>query len=98
MKRHSLTLTLPLCSICRYRHQDTLNYRKSFPACDALPNGIPEAVRENGIKHRRTISGDTGIHFVLAADTEPLRQLLSSFDNLFRKQGLKPRMTKQVYS
>ena len=98
MKRQPLTLPLPLCSICRYRHQDTLNYRKSFPACDALPNGIPEAVRKNGIEYRRTISGDNGIHFGLAADTEPLRQLLSSFDNLFRKQGLKPRMTKQVYA
>lgn len=94
MKRQPLNLTLPLCSICRYRQMDTLNYRKSFPACDAFPNGIPEAVRKNGIEHRRTISGDNGIHFELAADTEPLRQLLSSFDYLFRKQDLKPRMTK----
>ena len=94
MKRHPLTLTLPLCSICRYKHQDTFDYRKSFPTCDAFPNGIPEAVRKNRIDHRRTISGDNGIHFELAADTEPLRQFLSSFDDLFRKQGLKPRTAK----
>jgi hypothetical protein len=94
MKRQPLTLTLPLCSICRYKHQDTLNYRKSFPTCDAFPNGIPEAVRKNRIDHRRMISGDNGIHFEPAADTEPLKQLLSSFDDLFRKQGLKTRTVK----
>lgn len=96
MKRQPLTLTLalPLCSICRYKHHDTLNYRKSFPTCDAFPNGIPEAVRKNRIDHRRAISGDNGIHFELAADSEPLKQLLSSFDDLFRKQGLKNRTAK----
>jgi len=94
MKRQPLNLTLPLCPFCRYRHQDTLNYHKSFPACGAFPNGIPEAVRKNGIENRRTISGDNEIHFELAADTEPLRQILSSFNNFFRKQGLKPRITK----
>jgi len=94
MKRQPLTLTLPLCSICRYKHHDTLNYRKGFPTCDAFPNGIPEVVRKNRIDLRRVISGDNGIHFELAADTEPLKQLLSSFEDLFRKQGLKTRTAK----
>jgi hypothetical protein len=94
MKRQPLTLTLPLCSICRYKHPDTLDYRKRFPTCDAFPNGIPEAVRKNHLDHRRPISGDNGIHFDPAADTAPLQQLLSSFDDLFRKQGLKTRTAK----
>lgn len=89
MKRQPLTLTLPLCSICRYKHPDTLAYRKSFPTCDAFPHGIPEPVRKNRIDHRKAVSGDNGLRFELAADTEPMRQLLSSFDELFKKQSLK---------
>jgi len=87
MRRQPLVLTLPLCSICRYKHKDSLTYRKSFPTCDAFPNGIPEAVRKNKMDHRKPIAGDSGIRFELAADTEPMKQLLSSFDSLFQKQS-----------
>ena len=92
MKRQPLVLTLPLCSICRYKHKDSLTYRKSFPTCDAFPNGIPEAVRKNKMDHRKAIAGDNGIRFELAADTEPMKQLLTSFDLLFQKktQAMRP--------
>jgi hypothetical protein len=89
MKRQPLPFTLPLCAICRYKHPDNPNYRKSFPTCGAFSNCIPEAVRKNPIDHRRALSGDNGIRFELAADTAPLKQLSSSFDDLFRKQDLK---------
>ena len=94
MKRQPLVLTLPLCSICRYKHKDSLTYRKSFPTCDAFPNGIPEAVRKNKMDHRRAIAGDNGIRFEPAADTEPLKQLLGAFDSLFQKQSRKNRTVK----
>ena len=94
MKRQPLTLTLPLCSICRYKHQDTLRYRRSFPTCDAFPNGIPEPVRKNRLDHRRAIPGDSGIRFELAAETDSLRKLLSSFEDLFRDRSLKPKTAK----
>jgi hypothetical protein len=87
MKRQPLTL--PLGSICRYNHLDSLNYRRRFPTGDTFPNGIPEPVRKNRIDHRRPLSGDNRIHFEPTANTEPLRQILSSFEDLFRKQGLK---------
>jgi hypothetical protein len=89
MKRQPLTFTLPLCAICRFKHPDNPNYRKGFPTCAPFPNLIPEAVRENPIDHRRALSGDNGIRFELSADTAPLRQVLSSLDDLFRKQDLK---------
>ncbi len=94
MMRQPLTLTPPLRSICCRNHPDTLSDRKSFPTCDAFPNGIPEAVRKNRIDPRRPLSGDNGGQFVLAADSEPLRQIFSSFDDLFRKLGLKNRTAK----
>ena len=94
MKRQPLVLTLSLCSICRYKHKDSLIYRRSFPTCDAFPNGIPEAVRKNKIDHRKAIAGDNGIRFELAVDTEPMKQLLSSFDSLFQKQNRGNRMVK----
>lgn len=87
MKRQPLTLTLPLCSICRYKHKDSLTYRKRYPTCDAFPNGIPEAVRKNRMDHRKAIAGDNGIRFELVADTEQMKLLLTSFDLLFKKQG-----------
>jgi hypothetical protein len=94
MMRQPLVLTLPLCSICRYKHKDSLTYRKSFPTCDAFPNGIPEAVRKNKMDHRKAIAGDNGIRFELAVDTEPMKQLLSSFDLLFQKQNRGNRIVK----
>ncbi len=94
MKRQPLTLTLPLCSICRYKHPDTLTYRKSFPTCDAFPHGIPEALRRNRIDHRKAVPGDNGIRFELAADTKPMRRLLSSFDDLFAKKSSKGKVGK----
>jgi len=87
MKRRPLVLTLPLCSICRFKHKDSLSYRKRFPTCDAFPNGIPEAVRKNRMDHRKAIAGDNGIRFELVADTEPMKRLLTSFDSLFRTQS-----------
>jgi hypothetical protein len=89
MKRQPLTLTLSLCSICRFKHCDTLNYRKSLPTCDAFPNGVPEAVRKNPLDHRREIPGDNGIRFELAAETDSLRQLFSAFGDLFKDRSLK---------
>jgi hypothetical protein len=94
MKRQPLMLTSPLCSICKYKHHDSLTYRKSFPTCDAFPNGIPEAVRKNKMDHRQAIAGDNGVRFELAADTEPMRQLLTSFDLLFQKRGEKVKTAK----
>ena len=86
MKRQPLTTTLPLCSICKHKHRDSLTFRTSFPTCDAFPNGVPEAIRKNRIDHRRALAGDNGIRFELAADSEASRQLLDSFDSLFEKQ------------
>jgi len=86
MKRLPLTMTLPLCSICKHKHQDSLTFRNSFPTCDAFPNGIPEVIRKNRIDHRKALAGDNGIRFELAADSEASRQLLDSFDSLFEKQ------------
>jgi len=94
MKRQPLTLTLPLGSICRHKHPDTRPYRKSFPICNAFPDGIPEGVRKNRIDYRRALPGDNDIHFGLAADTGPLKQLLFSFDEFFRKRTLRTRAAK----
>jgi hypothetical protein len=44
--------------------------------------------------HRQAIGGDNGIRFELAADTEPMRQLLTSFDLLFQKRGEKVKTAK----
>jgi hypothetical protein len=66
-----------------------LNYRKGFPTGDAFPNGIPELVRKNRIDHLRAIPGDNGLRFDSAADSAPLKRLLSSFDDLLRRQQLK---------
>ena len=92
MKRQPLMRAVPLCSICKYKHKDSLRYRKSFPTCDAFASGIPEAVRKNKMDHRKATAGDDGIRFELAVDTEPKKQLLSSFDALFRKQNPGNRM------
>ena len=94
MKRQPLTLTLPLGSICRHKYPDTRPYRKSFPICNAFPDGIPEGVRKNRIDYRRALPGDNDIHFGLAADTGPLKQLLFSFDEFFRKRTLRTRAAK----
>jgi len=94
MKRQPLPFALPLCAICRSKHPDNPNYRKGFPTCAPFPNRIPEAVRENPIDHRRALSGDNGIRFELSADTAPLRQGLSSLDDLFRRQDLKTERAK----
>jgi len=85
-KRRPLTTTLSLCRLCKHKHQDSLTFRRSFPTCDAFPNGIPEAVRKNRIDHRKALAGDNGIRFELAEDSEASRQLLDSFDSLFEKQ------------
>ena len=85
-KRRPLITTLPLCSICKHKHQDSLTFRRSFPTCDAFPDGIPEAVRKNRIDHRKPLAGDNGIRFKLAEDSEASRQLLDSFDTLFENQ------------
>jgi len=89
MKRQPLPFALPLCAICRSKHPDNPNYRKSFPTCDPFPSCLPGAVRKNPINRRRALSGDNGIRFELAADTAPLKQLFSSVDDLFRKQDLR---------
>jgi hypothetical protein len=94
MKRQPLTMTLPLCSICKYKHKDSLTYRKRYPTCDAFPNGIPEAVRKNRIDHRKAIAGDNGIRFDLVADTEPMKELLASFDSLFQRHAEERKSTK----
>jgi len=86
MKRLPLTVTISLCSLCKHKHRDSLTFRKSFPTCDAFPNGIPEAVRKNRIDHRKALAGDNGIRFELANESEASRQLLDSFDSLFEKQ------------
>jgi hypothetical protein len=86
MKRRPLTVTISLCSLCKHKHRDSLTFRKSFPTCDAFPNGIPEAVRKNRIDHRKALAGDNGIRFELAEDFEASRQVLDSFDSLFEKQ------------
>jgi hypothetical protein len=85
MKRQPLTTTLPLCSICKHKHQDSLTFRRSFPTCDAFPNGIPEAIRKNRIDHRKALAGDNGVRFELAFDSEASRKLLDSFDSLFEE-------------
>jgi hypothetical protein len=89
MKRRPLTTTLPLCSLCKHKHQDSLTFRNSFPTCDAFPNGIPEAVRKNRIDHRKALAGDNGIRFELVAESEASRQLLESFDSLFEKEKVR---------
>ena len=89
MKRQPLTATLPLCSLCKHKHQDSLTFRHSFPTCHAFPNGIPEAIRKNRIDHRKALAGDNGIRFELAVDSEESRQLLDSFDLLFEKQKMR---------
>jgi hypothetical protein len=86
MIRRPLTTTLPLYSLCKHKHQDSLSFRNSFPTCDAFPNGIPEAVRKNRIDHRKALAGDNGIRFELGAESEASRQLLDSYDSLFEKQ------------
>jgi hypothetical protein len=86
MKRRPLTVTISICSLCKHKHRDSLTFRKSFPTCDAFPNGIPEAVRKNRIDHRKALAGDNGIRFELANESEASRQLLDSFDSLFEKQ------------
>jgi hypothetical protein len=86
MKRRPLTVTISLCSLCKHKHRDSLTFRKSFPTCDAFPNGLPEAVRKNRIDHRKALAGDNGIRFELANEFETSRQLLDSFDSLFEKQ------------
>jgi hypothetical protein len=86
MKRLPLTVTISLCSLCKHKHRDSLTFRKSFPTCDAFPNGLPEAVRKNRIDHRKALAGDNGIRFELANESEASRQLLDSFDSLFEKQ------------
>jgi hypothetical protein len=63
-----------------------LTFRKSFPTCDAFPNGIPKAIRKNSIDHRKPLPGDNGIRFEPAEDSEASRQLLNSFASLFEKQ------------
>jgi len=94
MKRQPLPPTLSLGSICRYKHPDTLAYRKSFLTCDAFPHGIPEALRRNRIDHRKAVPGDSGIRFELAADTAPMRRPLSSFADLFAKNSSKENVGK----
>lgn len=94
MKGQPLGLTLPLCSICRYKHKESRTYRKSFPTCDAFPHGIPEAIRKNRMDHRKAIAGDNGIRFELATDTESMRQLLKSFELLFQERGEKAKAIK----
>jgi hypothetical protein len=44
--------------------------------------------------HRKAIAGDNGIRFELAVNTEPMKQLLSSFDLLFQKQNRGNRIVK----
>jgi hypothetical protein len=44
--------------------------------------------------HRKAIAGDNGIRFELEVDTEPMKQLLNSFDLLFQKQSRGNRMGK----
>ena len=94
MKRQPLPFAWPLCATFRSKHPDNPNYRKGFPTCAPFPNRIPEAVRENPIDHRRALSGANGIRFELSADTAPLRQVLSSLDDLFRRQDLKTERVK----
>jgi hypothetical protein len=79
-------MTLSLCRLCKHKHLDSLTFRRSFPTCDAFPDGIPEAVRKNRINHRKSLAGDNGIRFELAENSEESRQLLDSFDSLFEKQ------------
>lgn len=94
MKRQPLTLTLSLCFICRFKHRNTLNYRKNFPTCDAFPNGVLEVFRKNRLGHRREIPDDKGIRFELSAETDSLRGPLSAFDELFEDRSLKSQREK----
>lgn len=52
------------CSLCR--HLDRTDRGRTV--CVAFPEGIPEAILDNRVDHRRGYPGDRGVRFARASD------------------------------
>lgn len=55
---------LPICASCRFLDDHGLT-------CKAFPGGIPDAITENMVDHRKPVDGDHGIQFALADGAPP---------------------------
>lgn len=51
-------------------------------SCDAFPDGVPDAIFDNEVDHRRPVEGDRGLRFV------PIeRYTAADMDRLVFKRG-----------
>lgn len=56
----------PMCTDCKHfkRTEDGL-------VCDAYPDGIPDAIIDGDVNHRKPYQGDNGIQFALKDGEKP---------------------------
>lgn len=59
-------IVTPLCVFCRHAHRD----RRPLDRCDAFPDGIPDAIYQDGFDHRRAYPGDHGIRYAALPEFE----------------------------
>ena len=58
----------PMCSCCARVHRKP-NGIVRFPyACDAFPQGVPEAILRGNVDHRNPYEGDGGLQFTQDPD------------------------------
>lgn len=69
----------PMCGLCKHFA------RREYPfRCAAYPDGIPDAIVENRVDHRKPYAGDHGIRFELAEDVASPETAMERIDFLLR--------------
>lgn len=56
-----MSAAAPICVVCKRLRETT---EKSWMACDAYPRGIPDAILESRVDHRKPYRGDHGLQFL----------------------------------
>ena len=49
---------MPMCEECKHIRDE-----KGYIVCDAFPDGIPDAIYQDGFDHTKPYPGDHGIRF-----------------------------------
>jgi hypothetical protein len=53
------TVLMPICMECARRKKDEYGFK-----CEAYPGGIPFAIIESSVDHRKPYKGDHGLQFI----------------------------------
>ena len=76
-----------LCLWCRHSHEDPDGAPTLIVGCDAFAEGIPNAIFDNEVDHRRPVEGDGGITFVPSAPRFASAEWSAYIDRMFEERS-----------